>query len=87
MHDQMALFTGQGAGPAPRPRRARLGRNARMALRLEEMAVQADMEAEMCRRSGDQLGQRRARERARDARRSAQILRAGPAGVARVLAS
>ena len=36
---------------------------------------------------GDELGERRAREQVRDARRSAAILRAGPTGVARLMAS
>lgn len=81
---QLTLFLGER--PDPRPR-ARLGRNARMALRLDRMADEAELEAEALRSSGDQLGERRARERARDARRSAAILRAGPGGVARLLAS
>ncbi len=81
---QLTLFMGQR--PDPQPRR-RLGRNERMALRLDQMADDAELEAESCRSRGDQLGERRAREQARDARRSAALLRAGPEGVARLLAS
>jgi len=85
---QLALFTGPGAAPPARGgRQPRLGRNARMALRLEELAADADREAEECRRAGDALGRRRAQERARDARRSAHVLRTGPRGVADLLAS
>ena len=88
MDPQLALFVAPGGGTAPRSGRPpRLGRNARMALRLEELAAEADREAEECRRAGDLLGQRRARERARDARRSAHVLRTGPRGVADLLAS
>jgi hypothetical protein len=83
---QLTLFQGGGARPAPAPRR-RLGRNARMALTLDRMADEAEAQAERSRADGDQMGERRARERARDARRSAAILRAGPGGVARLLAS
>lgn len=93
MESQLTLFIGQ-AEPQPAPPATgvprhgrRLGRNARMALRLDDMALQSDREAEECRRAGDQIGERRAREQARDARRSAMLLRAGPEGVARVLAS
>ena len=46
-----------------------------------------EAEAERLRVLGDELGERREREIARDARRSAAILRAGPDGVARLLAS
>lgn len=88
MDAQLPLFTGAGGSGASRRRRSeRLGRNARMALRLDELAEQADAEAEECRRAGDEVGVRRARERARDARRSAAVLRAGPPGVADLLAS
>lgn len=81
---QLTLFAGRRPDPAPR---RRLGRNEKMAIRLDQMADDAELEAEACRARGDQLGERRAREQARDARRSAALLRAGPEGVARLLAS
>lgn len=80
---QLTLFRGS----RPAHRAAGGGRNARMALRLDRMADEAEVEAERLRSVGDELGERRERERARDARRSATILRAGPGGVARVMAS
>jgi hypothetical protein len=83
---QLTLFHGGASRPSPAPRR-RMGRNARMALTLDRMADEAEAQAERHRADGDRLGERRARERARDARRSAAILRAGPGGVARLLAS
>ncbi|MCC6831627.1 MAG: hypothetical protein IT200_09805 [Thermoleophilia bacterium] len=81
---QLTLFAGRR--PDPEPRR-RVGRNEKMARRLDHMADDAELEAEACRAQGDQLGERRFREQARDARRSAALLRAGPEGVARLLAS
>ncbi|MFN8110557.1 MAG: hypothetical protein U0Y82_12045 [Thermoleophilia bacterium] len=83
---QLTLFIGGRPDPAPRATR-RLGRNARMALQLDRMADDAELQAERLRAHGDQVGERRERERARDARRSAALLRAGPGGVARLLAS
>lgn len=80
---QLTLFRGQ----RPAPSGSRRGRNARMALRLDQMADIAEAEAERLRGLGDELGERRAREQVRDARRSAAILRAGPTGVARLMAS
>lgn len=81
--DQMRLFGIDGAGRRRRPR----SRNARMATRLEEMALVAEREEASARRHGDQIEARRARERAQDARRAAAMLRAGPSGVGSVLAS
>jgi len=81
---QLTLFAGQRPDPAPQ---RRVGRNERMAMQLDQMADDAEIAAEELRSRGDQLGERRARERARDARRSAALLRAGPSGVARLLAS
>lgn len=71
------------AGPGLRP----AGRNARMADRLDRMAAQAERDAAACRRAGDEIGVRRALEQARDARRAAALLRAGPSRVREVLAS
>lgn len=82
--EQMTLFT---HGSRPAGKRTRLSRNERMALRLEQLADDWDEQAEHERAAGDQLSERRLREQARDARRSAAILRAGPGGASRLLAS
>jgi hypothetical protein len=66
---------------------ARLGRNARMAERLDRIADQAERDAVASRRAGDAVAARAARDRAADARRAAALLRAGPAGVGKLLAS
>lgn len=63
------------------------GRNARMAARLDGLARGADGDARACARAGDVVGEREARDRAADSRRAAALLRAGPAGVGRLLAS
>jgi len=82
--EQMTLFTHAGH---PKARTTRLSRNERMALRLERLADDWEDQAEQERAAGDQLSERRLREQARDARRSAALLRAGPGGVSRLLAS
>ena len=82
--EQLTLFT---HGAHPKVPQARLGRNARMALRLEQLADDWQDQADLEHASGDQITERRLREQARDARRSAALLRAGPGGVSRVLAS
>ena len=82
--EQMTLFT---HGAHPTTARTRLSRNERMALRLEQLADDWEEQAEQERAAGDQLTERRFREQARDARRSAALLRAGPGGVSRLLAS
>lgn len=82
--DQMRLFAIDGGA---RPRRRRTGRNARMADRLDQIAVVAEREEATARRQGSDVDARRARERAQDARRAAAMLRAGPQGVGGVLAS
>lgn len=82
--DQMRLFAIEGGA---RPRRRRTGRNARMADRLDQIAVVAEREEAAARRQGSDVDARRARERAQDARRAAAMLRAGPQGVGGVLAS
>jgi hypothetical protein len=56
-----------------------------MAARLDELAEAAEREALEHRRAGDAVGARAARDRAAGARRAAQLLRAGPAGVAEVI--
>jgi len=58
-----------------------------MAERLDLVAQEAQREAAACRRAGDLVGMRAARERARGAARAAELLRAGPSGVAGLLAS
>lgn len=83
MDTQLNFFIGHGR-PVPSGRR-RLGRNDRIALRLDEIADRAEAEAGSERACGNDIGERRALEAARDARRSAALLRAGPRGVARVL--
>jgi hypothetical protein len=57
-----------------------------MAQRLDELAAVADREAADSARAGDAVSARAARDRAEGARRAAELLRAGPAGVADVLA-
>jgi hypothetical protein len=74
-------------GATPRQRPARLGRNARMAERLDRIADEAEREAVYSRRAGDAVGARAALDRAADARKAAALLRAGPAGVGKLLAS
>ncbi len=89
MEPQLCLFGGaDDVPPRPRPRRRRsASRNERMAQRIDELVWRHERHADACRRAGDVIGERRAREEARDARRSAQILRAGPGGVADVMAA
>jgi hypothetical protein len=87
---QLLLFTAP-ARPAepPRMRRRRTerpgGGRLRMIARLESLAETAEREARDCRRAGDMIGARAARDRAIGARRAAQILQAGPDGVATIL--
>ena len=88
MEPQLTLFvTGADTGSSPPRRRRRVGRAERMAQRIDDLASRAEREAEECRLAGDAVGERKAREQARDARRSAQILRAGPGGVAVLMAA
>ena len=56
-------------------------RNLAMALRLDQLAEDSDREAERAERAGSPAAAHLASERAAAARRAAQILRAGPAGV------
>lgn len=57
----------------------------RMIERLDGLADQAEREAREFRRAGDLMRARAARDRAAGARRAAQILRAGPDGVAQII--
>ena len=71
------------------PSRARLprNRNARMALRLESLAQAALDEAADLRLAGRARAANVSEQRAADARRAAEILRGGSAGVGDLLAS
>jgi hypothetical protein len=81
---QLILFPGAERTARPeRPRRR--SRSARMAQRLDDLAVAAEREVIEARRAGDAVSARAARDRAAGARRAAELLRAGPAGVADVL--
>ena len=83
-HGQLILFP--GAEPRPTPRRPeRPTRTQRKAEQLDRMAEAAERELADSWRAGDMVSAREAHERARGARRAAQILRAGPSGVADVL--
>ncbi len=81
---QLILFPGADRS-VRRERPARRSRTARKAQQLDELAVAAEREAIEARRAGDQVSARAARDRARGARRAAELLRAGPGGVADVL--
>lgn len=77
---------------ARRARRRRTGRGnresgsrLRMAERLESLAEAAEREMRECRRAGDRMRERDARDRAAGARRAAQILRAAPGGIADII--
>lgn len=81
---QLILFPGADRPPRPdRPRRR--SRSARKAQALDELAALAEREAAEARRAGDAVSARAARDRAAGARRAAELLRAGPGGVADVL--
>ena len=83
-HGQLILFPGAAEPvPAPAPRRpARVERKAR---ELDRIAEAAERELAESWRSGDMISARAAHDRARGARRAAELLRAGPAGVAELL--
>jgi hypothetical protein len=81
---QLILFPGADR-PARRERPRRRSRADRMAQRLDDLAVAAEREAIEARRAGDAVSARAARDRATGARRAAELLRAGPSGVADVL--
>ena len=91
---QLILFPGAdaltrippGARPVPsRRRRPPASRAARMAERLDDLAAVAEREMAESHRAGDMMGASAARDRALGARRAAELLRAGPRGVADVL--
>ncbi len=92
---QLILFPGAEAltrpsatgprGGAPRRRRLPASRSARMAERLDDLAAAAEREMAESHRAGDMMGASAARDRALGARRAAELLRAGPRGVADVL--
>jgi hypothetical protein len=88
---QLLLFPGVEAParpsvPAPVRRPAPRGSRAdRMAARLDDLAAAAERELADAWRAGDTVTAQAAHERARGARRAAELLRAGPAGVAEVL--
>lgn len=89
---QLLLFTAPDrTAERPRVRRRRTerpgGGRPRMIARLESLAETAEREARECRRAGDLMNARAARDRAIGARRAAEILRAGPDGVATILNS
>ncbi len=82
---QLILFPGAARPGRPPERPRRRSRSARMAQRLDDLAVAAEREAIEARRAGDPVSARAARDRAAGARRAAELLRAGPAGVADVM--
>lgn len=86
-HGQLILFPGIAEAPAPAPaaRRRRPTRVERKVLELERIAEAAEREMADGFRRGDAVSAKAAHDRARGARRAAEILRAGPGGVAAVL--
>ena len=88
-HGQLILFPGvtEPSSPAraPAARRRRPTRVERKVAELERIAEAAEREMADSFRSGDAVSAKAAHDRARGARRAAEILRAGPSGVAGVL--
>ena len=89
-HGQLILFPGvaEPAPPAPAPapaRRRRATRVERKVRELERIAEAAEREMADSFRRGDRVSAKAAHDRARGARRAAEILRAGPSGVAGVI--
>jgi len=84
---QLILFPGvaepAATAPAPRPRRP--GRVERKVAELGRIAETAEREMADAFRRGDPISAKAAHDRARGARRAAELLRAGPSGVAEVL--
>lgn len=67
--------------------RTRMGRNERMAGRLDTIATQAERDAAAAVMANDDVTARDMLERAKAARKAASLLRAGPSGVRDLLAS
>ena len=89
-HGQLILFPGVAEAaatpdPAPPARRRRLTRVERKVAELERIAEAAEREMSDSFRRGDAISAKAAHDRARGARRAAELLRAGPSGVAEVL--
>ncbi|MGE0025919.1 MAG: hypothetical protein AB7U07_02270 [Thermoleophilia bacterium] len=85
-HGQLILFPGVAeAVPPPAARRRRPTRVERKIAELERIAEGAEREMADGFRRGDAVSAKAAHDRARGARRAAEILRAGPTGVAGVL--
>ena len=86
-HGQLILFPGVEATPTPAApaRRRRPSRVERKVAELERIAAAAEREMADSFRRGDAVSAKAAHDRARGARRAAEILRAGPTGVAEVL--
>ena len=87
---QLILFPGVAEAaaapdPAPPARRRRLTRVERKVAELERIAEAAEREMSDSFRRGDPISAKAAHDRARGARRAAELLRAGPSGVAEVL--
>lgn len=80
------VTTSAPAASRRRPR-GRLGRNERMALRLDDIAVQSERDAAAAVMAHDDVTARELLERAGAARKAASLLRAGPTGVRDLLAS
>jgi hypothetical protein len=83
---QLILFPGAAAPTRPERRRGRPSPAARKAEQLDRLAEAAERELAEAWRAGDAVAARAAHDRARGARRAAEILRAGPSGVAEVIA-
>lgn len=67
--------------------RTRMGRNQRMAERLDMIAIQAERDAAAAVMAHDDVTAREMLERSQAARKAASLLRAGPSGVRDLLAS
>ena len=67
--------------------RTRMGRNERMAERLDLIAIQAERDAAAAVMAHDDVTAREMLARAQAARKAASLLRAGPGGVRELLAS
>lgn len=82
---QLILFPGADTRPGGPARAPRPTRTQRKAEQLDRIAEQAEREMTESFRAGDAVSAKAAHDRARGARRAAQLLRAGPDGVAEVL--